>query len=545
MASPRSPRPAAAAAAPAAPAKPRVRVQCTTRPSAYMQANQPVQSPFDAASTSKRIPQVANLGPNDAARYHDRIRRLARHLARNDGWLRKAVTLLATSVVGVGPRFKPAFPELREILDAWMPEADVSGQLSFGMLLREAYRAEVVDGEVFWRLRPRDPKDGLTLPLQVELMECDQVPMDQNRSDGNRKLVNGVWTFNDRREAYMVLPWNPTDAALRGVNDDLPVPTEVSARVILHQFRPERPGARRGTSRFCSAAVKALNMSTYDMAEDTRKNLTTLITGFITRAAEEAGVPLDGEEETVDETVAAAVDKVWSDIRFEPGTLVELPEGADIKFHAPPDTGQSYEPHKRFGLAYIAACFDVLYEQLTGDWRGASDRTWRAGQVDFRKLVDEERARLEHQVLRPLYKALVDLAIALGLWVPPPGISKAKLYRFRVSWPSHKNPNQFQEYNAYGEAEDRGYIDRDSIIEELGGDPEEVDLRAAAAKARATELGLSYKGSQYGQGGPGGDLAARLVELVRQELDRAITDREQSDLDRAADPPPGDQAQAA
>lgn len=514
-------KPVAIVAPVAAPEKPRVRVPARSRPSAFMSEMRPATTPYDAAANTKRIPNVADVGPQDVAKYQRRLRILARHLYRNDGWLRRAVSVLCTNVVGLGPTPKTPYPELNKLLKAWMRQADVRGNLPYGGLLNAAYKAETIDGEVFWRLRTRRRSDGLGIPIQVQLLESDHVPLDLTMTiSPGAEITNGVQTFNDRKEFFYVHPRHPSR------NGPLPPPEAVSAEVFFQQFRPPRFSSPRGETRFVAAIVKAINLGLYDVAEDTRKNLTTLLTGFIKRTAENVAEPLDGEEPGES---SAAVEKAWNDLAFEPGTLAVLPPDTDIVFSKPEDTGASYEPHKRFGIMYLAACFDVLYEQVTGDWRGASDRTWRAGQVDLRKIVDEERARLEFQAVNPTIWGVIVTLEKEGLWSRPAGLSDVELYaQLAYSWPAAKNPNAYQDVKGHREAEAAGYTDRDTIIEELGGDPVEVDIRAAVAKKRAELLGLQYEGPGTGKGG---SLAERLASLVEEIVEDAIARREKSDLE--------------
>ncbi len=138
-----------------------------------------------------------------------------------------------------------------------------------------------------------------------------------------------------------------------------------------------------------------------------------MFVGSLQRQPGEEGTRLPGEEDV-------EYNNTLTQLALEPGIIAELPAGTELKWNTPPDTGQSYEPYVRFALMYLAACCGASYEDFTGDWRGASDRTWRAAQVAMRAFADEERDRLERQLLNPLTKVLIDLAIGLGLWSPPP-----------------------------------------------------------------------------------------------------------------------------
>lgn len=515
--------------------------------SGYVSDNKPTVSPYEAASPSSKLPRFPNLGPTDGSRYHRILVGAARHLFRNDAWLRRGIGVLASAVIGLGPTWNPRFPEMKEIVDAWVGEADTRGVLPLGLLLKHGYIAETVDGEVFWVLRPRDPKDGLTLNLQIQPLETDFVPHDDNRDLGNgRRVVNGVELDPlERRRAYWMHRQHPDIRGTVGTanNETFAMP----AAMVLHQVRLPRFSSVRGETRLVSSIARAINLAKYEGAEQTRKIISTLFAGFITRtdAMVEPGSALGNRKKAEDE-FAAIVDEVM----LEPGILSELPAGTSITWSTPPDTGSSYEPYVRFALMYLAASLDVSYEDFTGDFRGLSDRTWRAAQVALRRLADEERARIEHQVLRPLYRYLVDLAIAQGLFKPPPGTPDHHLYDCSWTWPAAKNPNQFQEFNSFIVAIKNGLTSRQQAIRELGGDPRRVDIENGEDILRAEEQGVAY--DCHTPSGQKGDLVERLRALIRDEAEILIRQREESgtgdgdpgtaDDDEPPEPPEPDDA---
>ena len=53
----------------------------------------------------------------------------------------------------------------------WVEEADAAGQTDFYGLQALACRAMLEGGECLIRLRPRRPEDGLSVPLQLQLLE--------------------------------------------------------------------------------------------------------------------------------------------------------------------------------------------------------------------------------------------------------------------------------------------------------------------------------------------------------------------------------------
>ncbi|MFP3624426.1 phage portal protein, partial [Burkholderia sp. SIMBA_051] len=74
-----------------------------------------------------------------------------------------------------------------------------------------AARAFFGDGEVLVRRRLRRPDDGLPVPLQLQVLEGDLLPVEKNelRPDGG-EIINGVeYDGDDRRVAYHLLRRHP------------------------------------------------------------------------------------------------------------------------------------------------------------------------------------------------------------------------------------------------------------------------------------------------------------------------------------------------
>ncbi len=68
----------------------------------------------------------------------------------------------------------------KQLWDDWVKEADADGLLDFYGQQTLAARAFFGDGETLLRRRLRRPSDGLSVPLQVQLMEADQLPVEKN-----------------------------------------------------------------------------------------------------------------------------------------------------------------------------------------------------------------------------------------------------------------------------------------------------------------------------------------------------------------------------
>ena len=94
----------------------------------------------------------------------------------------------ASNVVGDG--IKPSSTitdaakkeELQALWLAWTDDADAEGLTDFYGLQRRAAREVFLSGEVFIRIRPRRAEDGLTVPLQLQMLPAEMLPLDMNRT---------------------------------------------------------------------------------------------------------------------------------------------------------------------------------------------------------------------------------------------------------------------------------------------------------------------------------------------------------------------------
>ena len=60
---------------------------------------------------------------------------------------------------------------------AWTDECDAEDVTDFYGLTRRIAREAFLAGECFVRFRPRLPQDGLDVPLQLQLLPTEQLPM--------------------------------------------------------------------------------------------------------------------------------------------------------------------------------------------------------------------------------------------------------------------------------------------------------------------------------------------------------------------------------
>jgi len=418
------------------------------------------------------------------------LRTRSRDLVRRNAWANAAIEAYVANAVGTGikPQSQIADEATRAKVHAlwrdWTDEADAAGLTDFYGLQALACRALLEGGECLARLRPREAKDGLSVPLQIQLLEPEHLPISLNREAPNGNVIRAGIEFDGlgRRVAYHLYPSHPEDGVFAPMSRQGGLDTvRIPAAQVLHVFRPLRPGQIRGEPWLARALVKLNELDQYDDAELVRKKTAAMFAGFVTRSSPDD--PLPGEV-TTEPGVALG--------GLEPGTMQMLEPGEDIKFSEPADVGSTYDSFLRTQFRAIAAAIGVTYEQLTGDLTGVNYSSIRAGLLEFRRRCEMvQHAVLAFQLCRPIWTAWMDAAVMSGA-LELPGYRKSSRAFRACKWVpqgwSWVDPEK--EFTAIKLAIRSGLISRAEAVSSFGYDVETMDREIAADNARADDLGL-------------------------------------------------------
>ena len=257
--------------------------------------------PFDAAGKGRRGYgwNPSYLGINTLLFSHGlELLTRNRDAARNSAWAVGAIDSYVANAIGRGIRLIPQHPDekIRELIrqkwERWIHESDVeydpknpaSGQTDFYgqqmIMAREVMEA----GEVFVRFWPRSPKEGLAVPLQLQLIEAEQLPLWRNQPapdvpEANRVRCGVEFRPDGRRAAYHFWKAHPGETMFYPM-DALQV-ERVPATDVLHVYKPIRAGQFRGQPWLTSVLAKLYELEQYTDAEIVRKKVAAMITGFI------------------------------------------------------------------------------------------------------------------------------------------------------------------------------------------------------------------------------------------------------------------------
>lgn len=452
----------------------------------------------------------------------------ARYLVRNNGYASNAVEVFTSNLIGAGivpswnpppeavnepksgvqeiganggPKLEeepqpddvesPLKAELQQLWTEWTDEADADGLTDFYGLQRRVGRELFIAGEVFVRLRPRLLSDGLTVPLQLQILPSEMLPLWKTEPAANGNFIRQGIEFDriGRRVAYHFYKEHPGDQTVEQNTGEL---VRVPAESILHVFDPVEAGQIRGLSRLTPAIVSLWMLDNFDDAELERKKTAALFSVFIKR--------VDPTGEFFEEALNATKDpnaKQPAPINLAPGTVHELLPGEDISSAQPAEVGQSYEPFQYRTLLRICSALGLPYAGLTGDRSRANYSSERSANIDLRRRCEAlQHGVVAFQMCRAVWAFWLKQAVLAGAIKLPGFADDPKLYN-RVTWipPSWQWIDPLKDLQAEVLSIDNGLKPRSLVVEEQGRDPDENDRRIAADQRREKRLGIKLRGT--------------------------------------------------
>lgn len=411
----------------------------------------------------------------------------ARYLIRNNGYAANAVESWAGNAVGTG--IKPSSGIADAVLKdrvqrlwlRWTDESDAEGLTDFYGQQRRAARELFIAGEVFFRIRPRRPEDGLTVPLQLQMLPAEMLPLNHNQLLENGHRIRQGIEFDKigRRVAYHFLRRHPGDITDPGLAGET---VRVPAESVLHIVDPVDAGQLRGVSRFSPALVKLFLLDQYDDAELDRKKVAAMFVGFVRRPERE----LDNAADRDDQGEPL--------LPLEPGQLQMLDDGEDITFSAPADVGGNYESFQYRTLLQVAAALGLPYANLTADMLKANYSNTRAALLEFRRRIESfQHSVIVYQMCRAVWARWMDMAVLSGQLVLPDYEQRRADY-LDCNWlpPRWDWVDPLKDIRAETLAIQSGFKSRTQAIGERGFDAAMVDAEIASDRDREARLGLAF-----------------------------------------------------
>lgn len=463
---------------------------------------------YDAGSVTRR---AANWGGTDngpnAIIMTDGwlLRQRSRDTIRKSPYANAILEALVANMIGKGIRPLSKAPDaikkaVADLFADWCCEADYTGVTDFYGLQALACRETIEGGEVFIRRRDMPKSSQNAVPMQIQLIESEQLNLTLFQVLENGNYVRAGIEFNPagKRVAYWFYKQHPGEALYQVTALDL---MRIPAEQIAHVFRPLRAGQNRGLPWLTAALLKLHDLDKYDDAEVLRKQIAAMFAAWVQKSGDDPNEadPL-GSTDNGDGT---------GTLSLEPGIINELEPGETVTFSQPADLGGQYDIFMRTQIQAISSAANVLYEQTTGDLRGVNYSSIRAALLEFRRKIEMfQRTIIIFQMCRPIFGWFMDAAVMAGLLPISASVYQNDLRTFRnAKWVTPGWPwvDPAKDMAANKEAIKAGLASRTGIVSQGGQDVEDVDAEVAADRDRADTLGLQYdtdpnEAAQYGRG---------------------------------------------
>ena len=462
--------------------------------------------PYEGATTGRRLGTWATTRDAVNSVWYqsaDQLVARSRDLARKDGWAAKAIDEWVSNAIGNGIKPQSLHPtqamkeKIQKLWSQFAGDCDTSGTTDLYGFQALAFRSMVEGGECFVRKHIRAMSDRLAVPVQLQLIESEQLPFYLARPTpetphGNVVRASIEFDPDGRRTAYYFYKEHPGERLFFPNSADL---QRVPAAEVMHLFRPLRPGQLRGIPWLSNALVRLWELDQYDDAELLRKKFAAMMMAFIVRQNPED--PFFGNEKTGAEVTDAGgatpdAEPGVQVAHLEAGTMMDLEPGEDVKFTDPADVGGNYEAFERQTLLRIGAGLGLPYDMLTGDLSQTSYSSIRAGILSFRRLCEQiQYGVFIFQFCRPVWQAFLEGAVLAGQ-LDARDYQANRADYLAVEWHTPKWAWVDPEKDVKAEilAIRAGLKSRGMSINETGMDEEDVDRQIARDNERADELGL-------------------------------------------------------
>jgi lambda family phage portal protein len=384
------------------------RLRAVAKPAHGRVAVRFVRGRYDAAQTTdsnrKHWAGADGLAADAAASAQVRrvLRNRARYEVANNSYARGIVLTLANDVVGTGPRLQMLTDDAeanRVIEREFMRWAT---RVGLAAKLRTMRMSRAQDGEAFALLISNGNLPS-PVTLDLRLIEADQVatPDFTRTTFTDPGAADGI-TFDafGNPVAYYVLKTHPGAQVSLGLDYD-----RVPAESVLHWFRADRPGQRRGIPDITPALGIFAQLRRFTSAVLDAAETAANISGTV-----ETDAPPNGEAEPIDP---------MDTIELERNMLLTLPGGWKMSQVRPEQPATTYVEFVREKLNEAARCLNMPRNIALCDSSAYNYASGRLDHQTYFKSIRVEQAQLEDAVLDRILDAWLREAVRVEGLLPP------------------------------------------------------------------------------------------------------------------------------
>lgn len=451
-----------------------------------------IKARYDAAATtsdnSRHWANADALSAN-AANSAD-IRRVLRMRSRyeyaNNSFCNGMIRTLAFHCIGTGPRIQlstgneQADKKLEMAWHRWCRE------IGLGSKLATMRQARCRDGEAFalfvTNKRLRGP-----VKFDIRLIEADQIATPWGLNPADSRDIDGIKLDElGNPVSYAVLADHPGDTQQLNVAAH----TQVPAERIVHLYREDRPGQRRGIPEITPALPLYAILRRYTLATLHKAEVAALMALFL--KTNSSGID------------PADLGDPFQVLDFERNAMTTLPDGWSIeqlKAEAPTDA------HDAFCTAImreIARCLDMPRSIAMGDSTGLNYSSGRLDHQTYFRAIENDRFDFETRCLDRLFAEwLNEAALIPGLI--PDGLPLVAEWQHEWQWDGFEHVDPSKEANADETRLKSGMASIPDLCAKQGIDWESMQRKQAMA------LGLSVA-----------DYRARLADAMFSSVSKSI-----------------------
>lgn len=424
---------------------------------------------------------------NRTLRYQGKtLRARARQLARNNAYAAKFLTMCVENICGPQPfRLQAKAKNAKGKLDDWAnrkieaewqrwgqaTNCDLAGRLTWSAMQRLIVRNLACDGEALILLADGSGPYG----LQLQVVDVDRLDEDKNEQlTGGRVIVAGIeYDQSGKTLAYHLLR-RKAQTWETGITRDY---DRVKANRILHLFVSDFAEQHRGIPWMYAAMLQLNQLGAFEEAAVIAARVGASKMGFYTTPDLRL---LDSNADAKDVYGRPVQDA-------EPGHFDMLPPGVSFQTYDPAYPDAAVGPFIKSCLRGVSAALGVSYHSLANDLESVNFSSARAGVLEERERWMALQTWLADNLQRPIYERWLGLAILTGK-LPFKEQEKYREVTFRPRRWAWVDP--LKDINANIEAIKWGIKSRTAVVEESGGDLEDVFAELAAEHEQAETVGI-------------------------------------------------------
>jgi lambda family phage portal protein len=341
------------------------------------------------------------------------LRNRARYEVANNSYARGMVQTIANDGIGTGPRLQLVSESMSEA-DATFVEREFHAWMNATQLaekLRTMRVARCEDGEAF---AIEVDNDALPVPVKLDLrlVEAEQCTT-PTLVLPTANAIDGIhYDGFGNPIVYDILDRHPGDFGLA-----VPKSTPYPSKRVIHWYRVDRPGQRRGVPEITPALPLYAQLRRYTLAVIAAAETAADIAAYM-----ETDSPPSGEADEVEPL---------DTIPIEQRTMLTLPMGWKINQLKAEQPATGYREFKQEILNEIARCLHMPFNVAAGNSSGYNYSSGRLDHQLYFRSIEIDRRQLELIALDRLFNDWLREAILIEDYLPQ------SLRNVRVDW-SHQ-----------------------------------------------------------------------------------------------------------